>query len=231
MEYDKHPGKLFYRLTRLFPGDALPNQRAPTAKVYANPLESVELPPPAHEGGPPIWRVLQRVTPTLPQVGATLSLAELSQVLSPLMVRRGQRSYPSASGAYPIEVYLALQRLQDTFSGIYHYAAKQHQLELLKPKLDLPAWKAALLELEALESSSAFLIFTAIPERSEAVFGVRGFRYALLEVGYAVGEVLLAATALGLQAYPAETFYDESIRQLLALPEGEYPVVVLLLGR
>jgi len=42
---------------------------------------------------------------------------------------------------------------------------------------------------------------------------------------------MLAATSLGLMAYPAETFYDEQVRKLLALPEGEYPVVVLLLGR
>ena len=63
------------------------------------------------------------------------------------------------------------------------------------------------------------------------MFGLRGFRYALLEVGYAVGEVLVAATALGLQAYPAATFYDEEVRKLLSLPDSEHPVVVLLLGR
>ena len=87
------------------------------------------------------------------------------------------------------------------------------------------------MDLEAVEASAALLVFTAVPERSEAVFGLRGFRYALLEVGYAVGEVMVAATALGLQAYPAETFFDEEVRKLLALPESEYPVVVLLLGR
>ena len=38
---DKHPGKLFYQLTRLFPGDDLPGRRAPAAKVYADPLLGV----------------------------------------------------------------------------------------------------------------------------------------------------------------------------------------------
>lgn len=82
-----------------------------------------------------------------------------------------------------------------------------------------------------MEASAALVVFSAVPERSEAVFGLRGFRYALLEVGYAVGEVMVAATALGLQAYPAATFYDEEVRKLLSLPEAEHPVVVLLLGR
>jgi len=228
---DKHPGKIFYRLTRIFLGDTLPGGRAPAAKVYANPLESVELPEPAKQGGADIWRVLSRVTPTAPKVGASISQAELSQVLAPLAVRRGGRGYPSAGGAYPLEVYLGVQRLQDTFPGIYHYAAKQHQLEQLSARFDPYPWKSALMDLDALEHVAALVVFTAVPERSEAVFGLRGYRYALLEVGYAVGEVLVAATALGLQAYPAETFYDDEVRKLLTLPENEHPVVVLLLGR
>ncbi|GEM87838.1 SagB/ThcOx family dehydrogenase [Meiothermus granaticius] len=228
---DKHPGKVFYRLTRIFPGDELPGGRAPAAKVYANPLESVDLPEPARDGGAAVWRVLSRISPTTPQVGASISPAELSQLLAPLAVKRGARGYPSAGGAYPLELYLGVQRLQDTFPGTYHYAAKQHQLEQLTGKFDLAGWRAALMDLEATEHCAALLVFTAVPERSEAMFGVRGYRYALLEAGYAVGEVMVAATALGLQAYPAETFYDEEIRKLLGLPETEHPVVVLLLGR
>ncbi|WP_026234457.1 SagB/ThcOx family dehydrogenase [Calidithermus timidus] len=228
---DKHPGKLFYRLTRLFPGDGLPGGRAPAAKVYANPLESVDLPAPSREGGAPVWKVLSRLAPQPPKVGSSISQAEISQLLQPLSVRRGGRGYPSAGGAYPLEVYLGVQNLQDTFPGIYHYAAKSHQLEQLSSKLNLAAWREALMDLESLEQAAVFLIFTAVPDRSEAVFGLRGYRYALLEAGYAVGEVMVAATALGLQAYPAETFYDENVRSLLSLPEGEYPAVVLLLGR
>lgn len=50
---EKHPGKLFYRLSRLAPGDALPLKRRPKAKVYANPLETQALPPFRQDGGPP----------------------------------------------------------------------------------------------------------------------------------------------------------------------------------
>jgi SagB-type dehydrogenase family enzyme len=228
---DKHIGKNFYRNTRIARGDEMPGGRAPAAKVYANPLESVELPEPSREGGAAVWRVLSRIAPTTPNVGASISQAELSQVLAPLAVQRGSRGYPSAGGAYPIEVYIAAQNLQDTFHGIYHYAAKQHQLEQISARFDTQAWQTALVDLEAVPLSAAFVVFTAVPERSEAAFGLRGYRYALLEVGYAVGEVMVAAAALGLHAYPAATFYDEEIRKLLGLPESEHPVVVLLLGR
>jgi nitroreductase len=50
-------------------------------------------------------------------------------------------------------------------------------------------------------------------------------------VGYATGLAFLAAVGQGLAAYPAETFYDEAVARLLGLPEGEYPGVVLVLGR
>ena len=43
--------------------------------------------------------------------------------------------------------------------------------------------------------------------------------------------VLLAAVGQGLAAYPAETFHDEGVARLLGLPEGEYPGVVVVLGR
>ncbi len=46
-----HPGKAFYRLSRLKPGDELPMRKLPAAKVYATPLETQALPPPRLEGG------------------------------------------------------------------------------------------------------------------------------------------------------------------------------------
>ncbi len=227
----EHAGKTFYRATRLKPGDELPRRKLPTAKVYATPIETVVLPPPRSEGGAPVWRVLRRVRPDPPVSGMTLTLADLSQVLSPLAARKEGRGYPSAGGAYPLEVYVAAQRLQDTFAGTYHYAVKNHQLEQTALGFDAAAWREALLGMELVEAASVLVVFTAVPERSEAVYGLRGYRYALIEAGYAVGAVMVAATALGLAAYPAETFYDEQVSRLLSLPEGEHPVVVLLLGR
>ena len=49
--------------------------------------------------------------------------------------------------------------------------------------------------------------------------------------GIGLGLVLLAAVGQGLAAYPAETFHDEGVARLLGLPEGEYPGVVVVLGR
>ncbi|KGQ21068.1 SagB/ThcOx family dehydrogenase [Thermus filiformis] len=233
-----HPGKAFYRLSRLKPGDELPMRKLPAAKVYANPLETQALPLPRLEGGAPLWRVLARLSPRLPEVGSSLSLAEVSQILMVLAARgsaalaqkEGGRLYPSAGGAYPLEAYLVVQEVQGVFPGVYHYFPKEHQLFQIASRPDFSRLKAALLDLP-LEKAAALLVLTLVPERSAALFGLRGYRYALLEAGYAAGLVLVAATGLGVSAYPAETFYDEEVGQILGLKEGEYPGLAILLGR
>ncbi|MEN2981481.1 MAG: SagB/ThcOx family dehydrogenase [Thermus sp.] len=227
---EKHPGKLFYRLSRLAPGDELPLRRRPRAKVYANPLETQALPAPRLEGGAPVFRALAHLRPALPQVGAALTLKDLSQILFPLAEREGGRGFPSAGEAYPLEAYLVVRRVEGVFPGVYHYFPKEHQLFQIAARLDEGAWSEALLGL-SLERVAAWLVLTLVPERSEALFGLRGYRYALLEAGYAASLVLLSAIAQSLAAYPAETFYDEGVARLLGLPEGEYPGVVLILGR
>ncbi|GAB5603156.1 SagB/ThcOx family dehydrogenase [Thermus sp. FJN-A] len=227
---EKHPGKLFYRLSRLLPEEELPLKRKPKAKVYANPLETQALPPFREEGGPPLFRALAHLRPTLPEVGAALTLKDLSQVFHPLAERGGKRGFPSAGECYPLEAYLVVRRVEGVFPGIYHYFPKEHQLFQIASKVEDGPWSEALLGL-SLERAAALLVLTLVPERSEALFGLRGYRYALLEAGYATGLVLLAAIGQGLVAYPAETFYDEDVARLLRLPEGEYPGVVVILGR
>jgi SagB-type dehydrogenase family enzyme len=226
---EKHPGKLFYRLSRLSPEDELPLKRKPRAKVYANPLETQALPP-FLEGGPPLFRALAHLKPLLPEVGSALSLKDLSQILYPLAEREGRRGFPSAGEAYPLEAYLVAFRVEGVFPGVYHYFPKEHQLFQISARAEAPSWSQALLDLP-LDKAAALLVLTLVPERSEALFGIRGYRYALLEAGYAMGLALLCAVGQGLAAYPAETFYDEAVARLLGLPEGEYPGVVLVLGR
>ncbi len=225
---EKHLGKAFYRLTRLAPGDELPLKRKPWAKVYANPLETQALPPPEAQG-PPLYRVFLRLRPKLPEVLAPLSLQDLSQILLPLSDPGGGRLVPSAGEAYPFEVYALALALQGVFPGVYHYAPKEHRLYQLAPLPPREGLEKALMGL-SLEATALALVFTLAPERSEALFGLRGYRYALMEMGYAVGLVLMAVVGRGLSAYPAQTFYDGELARLLALPEGEYPGAVLLIG-
>ena len=226
-------GHAFLAYTRLSLGQDLPGngRRVPTAKVYASPLETVDLPAARRTGGPQTWRLMSQLAAQTPELELTLTPGDLAQMLLPLSDRDGQRGYLSSAGAYPVEAYLVVRRVQDTFPGVYHYAVKVHQLEQIAPSPDWPAWEEALARTDGVAHAGVYLVLTAVPARSVARLGPRGYRQALLEAGKAAHATFTAAVALGLAAREAEWFYDEQVAQVLGLPEGEYPVAVIVIGR
>jgi len=226
-------GHAFLAYTRFTPGQPLPGngKRMPTAKVYASPLETIDLPEPRKTGGSQTWRLLAQMAPQTPELELTLQLNDLSQMLMPLADREGRRGYISSSGAYPVETYLVARWVQDTFPGIYHYAVKANQLEQIAASPNWRDWERALANAPGSKLAGLFMVFTVIPERSVSRQGPRGYRQALLEAGKASHAVFTAAVALGLAASEAEAFYDEKVARFLGLPDGEYPVAIMLIGR
>ncbi|HGY10069.1 MAG TPA: SagB/ThcOx family dehydrogenase [Oceanithermus profundus] len=226
-------GHAFLAYTRLSPGQALPGngQRVPTAKVYASPLETVDLPQTRKSGGPQTWRLMAQLQAHAPELELTLTAADLAQMLLPLSDREGRRGYLSSAGAYPVETYVVVRRVQDTFPGVYHYAVKAHQLEQIAASPDWDVWERALAGTPGAAHAAVYLVHTVVPARSVARLGPRGYRQSLLEAGKATHASFTAAVALGLAAREADLFYDEDVAQALGLPDGEYPVAVMIVGR
>ena len=226
-------GHSFLAYTRFAPGQPLPGngKRMPTAKVYASPLETIDLPEPRKTGGSQTWRLFAQMAPQVPELELTLQLSDLAQMLMPLADRDGRRGYVSSAGAYPVETYLVARRVQDTFPGVYHFAVKANQLEQIAGGPDWQEWSRALAAAPGVERAGVLIVFTIVPERSVSRQGPRGYRQALMEAGKATHAVFTAAVALGLAASEAEVFYDDLVSRLLGLPAGEYPVAVMLVGR
>jgi len=226
-------GHSFLAYTRFSPGQPLPDngKRLPTAKVYASPMETIDLPEPRKTGGSQTWRLLAQMAPQAPELELTLQLSDLAQMLMPLADREGKRGYISSGGAYPVETYLVVRRVQDTFPGIYHFAVKANQLEQIANNPDWEEWQKALLDAAGAAHAGLYVVFTVVPERSVARLGPRGYRQSLIEAGKAAQAVFTAAVALGLAASEVDVFYDERVARFLRLPGGEYPAVVMLVGR
>jgi SagB-type dehydrogenase family enzyme len=67
--------------------------------------------------------------------------------------------------------------------------------------------------------------------RSRFKYGLRGYRFALLEAGHVVQNLVLAATALGLPALPLGGWYDRRVDELVGADGlDEATVYVVLLG-
>ncbi|MEI8015461.1 MAG: SagB/ThcOx family dehydrogenase [Nitrospira sp.] len=105
------------------------------------------------------------------------------------------RSNPSSGNLHPTEGYVVMPQIEglDLNPGLYHYAPKEHGLEL---RAEFPAEQLA--RLLAPFPSGAFLFgLTSVHWREAWKYGERAFRYCNHDVGHAIGSARFAAATLG----------------------------------
>lgn len=105
------------------------------------------------------------------------------------------RSNPSSGNLHPTEGYLVVPQINglDLKPGLYHYAPKEHGLEL---RGEFPAEQVA--RLLAPFPPGAFLCgLTSVHWREAWKYGERAFRYCNHDVGHAIGTARIAAATLG----------------------------------
>jgi SagB-type dehydrogenase family enzyme len=126
------------------------------------------------------------------------------------------RAVPSGGGLYPLEVYAMLARVEDAEPGLYHLDPLRPALEVLSLGASpLAVLKEAAVYPEIVEGCAATLLITGMFWRSRFKYGLRGYRFTLLEAGHLVQNVLLMCVALGLAAVPLGGFYDRPVDELL----------------
>lgn len=125
------------------------------------------------------------------------------------------RAYPSAGALYPIESYIAVFDVNELKKGIYHYNVKDHSLELLKiGDCKNQLGKICLAE-EIIKNANIVLIFSSVFKRTTIKYGIRGYRFSLIEAGIVGQNVTLVAESLGLGSCMLGGFYDDEVNKLL----------------
>lgn len=174
--------------------------------------------------------------------GATIRLADLSQILFAANGITGQaqdgkkflyRTAPSGGSLYPLEIYMAVLRPADFEPGIYHYAVREHALELLSGgNYAEEAIGCCAAFSKYVEGAAVIFFLSAVFERTLGKYGSRGYRYILLEAGHIVQNVYLAATAMDLGALAVCGFVERNVEKLLKI-DGieESPVYVVAVGQ
>jgi SagB-type dehydrogenase family enzyme len=105
------------------------------------------------------------------------------------------RNNPSSGNLHPTEGYLLVPPAEGSglSPGLYHYAAKEHGLEL---RADCPP--AQIRRLLAPFPEGAFLFgLSSVHWREAWKYGERAFRYCNHDVGHALGSARIAAATLG----------------------------------
>jgi SagB-type dehydrogenase family enzyme len=153
--------------------------------------------------------------------GYTLSLQGLGSILHAAygVTHSGPqalRSVPSGGALYPLELYVAARAVSDLPVGLYHYDPLRHVLErLARGDLD-DRLRPAMVYPELLDAA-ALVVVTAVFWRTRFKYGLRGYRFALLEAGHVMQNALLACTALSIPAVPVGGFYDRLLEAVLGI--------------
>ena len=105
------------------------------------------------------------------------------------------RSNPSSGNLHPTEGYVVMPQIEglDLKAGLYHYAPKEHGLEL---RAEFPAELIARL-LVPFPPGSFLFGLTSVHWREAWKYGERAFRYCNHDVGHAIGTARIAAATLG----------------------------------
>jgi SagB-type dehydrogenase family enzyme len=138
------------------------------------------------------------------------------------------RAAPSGGGLYPLELFVAARRVEGLEAGIYHYDPLDDVLRRVADDMEAAAISP---HTEIVEGAGAVLILSAVFWRSRFKYGLRAYRFTLLEAGHAAQNALLAATALDLGSIVLGGFFDGRVDALLGLDGvNESSLVLVCVG-
>lgn len=151
-------------------------------------------------------------------------------------VRWALRCNPSSGNLHPTEGYAALPEMPGLGGGVYHYAPREHALELRRSFTT--AESAALSA--ALPPGCLLVGLSSVHWREAWKYGVRAFRYCQQDAGHALASVRYAAAALGWSARLLDHAGDAAVTSWLGLDRNgfagldsadcEHPVSLILVG-
>ncbi len=168
-----------------------------------------------------LWSALQRRRSARDFDGTPMGVRTLATLLDAgYGLREGsRRSVPSGGALYPLELYVARR------SGVWRYDPVAHALEQLDSGDPWPLLEEACPFPGLLDGAAAVLLVLAVFGRTRFKYGQRGYRFALLEAGHLVQNVVLAAAALDVRALPLGGFYDSMLNEILDADGVEESVV------
>jgi SagB-type dehydrogenase family enzyme len=184
----------------------------------------------------PLRDVLKRRRSSSPERRKQLPLGDLGALLEasysavPRAAGVVRRPVPSGGALYPLELYVLALDVEGIECSVLHYNPFRHRLEILG-SLDPDKARAALVDADLLQGAAALVVVTAMFWRTRFKYGVRGYRFALLEAGHVVQNAVLAAAALRLPALPVGGFYDRLLDGIVGADGlDEATVYALMLG-
>lgn len=210
------------RYTRASLGEPrLAYPRADAFKQYPHAATRVPVPLPKKPPAADLWEILAKRRSLRQYQDRYLTQEELAALVWATQgVTLASRTYllrtaPSAGALYPVETYLAVQRVEEMEPGIWHLNLPDFSLELLESRDTRQPLVQACLGQRFLGEAAVDFIWTGILNRAMWKYRERAIRYIFLDAGHICQNLMLAATALGLGCCPVGAFFDEEVESLV----------------
>ncbi|HEX2810255.1 MAG TPA: SagB/ThcOx family dehydrogenase [Kineosporiaceae bacterium] len=127
----------------------------------------------------------------------------------------GYRTAPSAGALYPIETYVAVDRVERIDPGLYHLDVRARALEPLREGSVAGDLMIAGLGQDFLRTAPVVVVLTGLFQRTRWKYHERHYRYVCWEGGHIAQNLYLAAEAAGLGACMVGAFLDGMVNDLL----------------
>ncbi|MGH8726957.1 MAG: SagB/ThcOx family dehydrogenase [Burkholderiales bacterium] len=201
------------------------NQPDPFRRYEGSPLIPLPLLKPDDAPLSPLYEDLYRrgATASAPTVRTLSRFFEYSLAISAWKqggeVRWALRTNPSSGNLHPTEGYLLIDTVPGLlpFPGLYHYAAKEHALEL---RAELPRESFASL-MQGFPPNAFLAGFASVNWRETWKYGERAFRYCQHDVGHAIGSARIAAQTLGWRMLLLDGLADDTVAAMLGIDRTE----------
>lgn len=141
------------------------------------------------------------------------------------------RAWPSAGALYPIEAYALALRVEGLSPAAYAYDPHAHRVAEVAPLPAAERLRRAVYADGLWERASLLVVLTAVFARTQAKYGERGYRFALIEAGHVAQNLCLVAEDLGLAVTLLGGFDESDVAAMLGVPAAdESPVYAMLVG-
>ena len=206
--------------------------KPPVYKEYPE-ARAVELPAPGRPDNPGLHETILARRSVREFSDVPIDMDQLSYLLWACTgIQRVEQGYefrtaPSAGALYPIETYVAANRVEGLPKGLYHYSIRRHVLEELRAgDLGAELAQAALDQALCLEAAVVF-IWTAVFERSKWKYDQRGYRYVYTDAGHICENLYLAVTGLGLGACAIGALFDDELNAIVGVDGVEESAIYM----
>jgi len=167
-----------------------------------------------------------------------ISLEELSFLLYATQgVRKRSAAYsfrtvPSGGARHPLETYVFASRVADAPKGLYRYLPLEHRLFLERSFREGMAEELDAALNGQLWNAAAYLVWTAVPYRTEWRYAEASAKLVALDAGHACENLYLACEAVGCGTCGIGAYLQEPMDAFLGVDgKDEFAIYAAPLGK